>query len=368
MKVESNDKYSSGNEKESSMNKGQKSSFKLTKEVYEKDFIPVYNLEECRPKTFIEFEVVLSFHIPMYTSRTVTLQSEQEYFSFRFDMVTTNESYKYLIGEELQILNVHKTKMLMMVAVELEYETILQDTERYYNDYFDLLLGNLNQIVLNYMIVKKDDDCHYLTKEMLPAVILVRSTNLETWENQKGLFMIHTHLPVEKELLSAKEVQEVMKMQLVVSWNLNPFLRGEQFVYTARRYFKQGFYLEAVNAIQTSVEVLIRTLFEELLRSEGKLDKEIEEQLEDTAFMAIIKKILSSYLGGSWDVTKDKTAVGKWYKNTYVLRNKATHSGRIPTFQEVDEAIYDALEFRKFIVERIKANYKKYPKLKEYII
>lgn len=348
------------------MNKDQKSSFILTKEIYERDFLPVYNLEKCKPKSLIGFEVVLPFHIPMYIGKTITIEFEQEYFSFRFDMVTTNESYKYSLGEELPILKVHKTKMYMMVAVGLEYEAFLEDTEQHYNKYFDLLLEELNKIVLSYMIAKKDDDCHYLTKEMLPASILVRLTNLETWEKNVSLFMLHMHVPVEKEPLSEEEVQEVVRMQSVVLWDLNPFVSGEQFVYTAKRYLKQGFYLEAINYAQTSVEVLIRMLFAELLRGEGKSDKEIEEKLEETTFMSMIKKMLPIYLGGSWDVTKDTTKVGKWYKNTYKLRNKAIHRGRIPTFQEVNQAISDAIEFRQFVVERINANKKKYPKLNEY--
>lgn len=367
MKVGWNDKCQNGNEKKCKdccMNNEQKSSFILTKEIYERDFLPVYNLEKCRPKTFIVFEVVLPFHIPMYIGKTITIEFEQGYgyFSFSFDMVTTNESHKYLGS----MLEVYKTKINMIVTIDLEYKTFLEDTEHYYNEYFDLLLEELNKIVLSYMITKKDDDCHYLTKEMLPAIILVRSINLETWESNISIFMLHIHVPIEKKPLSEEEVQEVVRIQSLVLWDLNPFVSGEQFVYAARRYFKQGFYLEAVNFAQTSVEVLIRMLFEELLRGEGKSDKEIEEASEDTAFMAIIKKILPNYLGGSWDVTKDTTIVGKWYKNTYELRNKATHRGRIPTFQEVDQAIIDAIEFRRFVIERIKSNKKKYPKLNEY--
>lgn len=371
MKVGRNEicSYSSGkNYKDCRTNKEQKASFILTKEVYERDFLPLYILEECSPKTFIEFEVVLPFHIPMYISETVTLSIEQGYFSFRFDMVKTNVSCKYPIDEELPTLNVYKTKMIMMAAVDLEYETCLEDKQQYYNEYFDLMLKELNKIVLSYMISKKDEDCHYLTKEMLPVSIPVRSTNLETWEYDISVFMLHMHLPIEKKPLSEEEFQEVMRIHSLVSWDLNPFVSGEQFVYTARRYFKQGFYLEAVNFIQTSVEVLIRKLFEELLRNEGKSDEEIDERLEKTTFIALIKSILPSYLGGNWDVTKDTTVVGKWYKNTYKLRNKATHRGRIPSFQEVEEAIFDALEFRKFVIKRIKANKKKYPKLNEYFI
>lgn len=351
------------------MNKAQKSSFfTLTKEVYERDFLPVYNIEEYIPKTFIVFEVVLPFYIPMGIGQTVTLGSEKGYYSFRFDEVTTNESFKYSLGEELPILKVHKTKIRMMVAVDLEYKTFLEDTERYYNDYFDSLLEELNKIILGYMVSKKDDDCHYLTKEMLPPSILVGSTNLETWENVLNLFMLHMHIPVKKEPLSEEEIQEMMRVQSLVLWDLNPFVSGEQFMYCAKRYLKQGFYQEAVNYAQISIEVLIRTLFEELLRAEGNSDIEVEEKLESTAFMVIIKKMLPSYLGGSWDVTKDTTEVGKWYNNTYKLRNKAAHRGRIPTFQEANEGILDAIEFRKFVVLRIKENKKKYPHLNGYFL
>lgn len=126
--------------------------------------------------------------------------------------------------------------------------------------------------------------------------------------------------------------------------------------------------MEAINYVQTSVEVLIRTLFEELLKNDGMKADEIKETLEDTSFMAIIKKKMSAYLGGNWDVTKDTTEIGKWYKNTYEIRNRATHKGRIPTFKEADKAIYDAIEFRQFIVNRIKTNKKKYPAINKFFV
>ena len=348
------------------MNKEQKSSLVLTKEMYERNFLPVYKVEKLSPKTFIQFEVVLPFHIPMDIDKAITLNSDHGYFSFSFDVVSTNESYRYLLGEDIPVLMIQKTKIYIMVAVGIEYKAFLKDSEQYNNEYFDLLLEELNKIVLSYTIAKKDEDCHYITKEMLPASILVRITNLETWESNVGIFILHMHVPVEKEQLSEKDVQELVRIQSLLIWGLNTFLNGEQFAYTAKRYFKQGFYLEAVNFAQTSVEVLLRTLFEELLRVDGLSEQEIEEKLEDTSFMSITKKILPNYTGGSWDVTQDITIVGKWYKNTYKLRNKAIHMGRIPTFQEADQAILDAIEFRKFVIRRIKANQQKYPKLNEY--
>jgi hypothetical protein len=176
--------------------------FILTKEVYERDFVPVYKKEDFKPKTFVEFDVVLPFHIPMYISRTVTLLSEGAYLSFRFDMVTTNESYKYPTGKDVPMLNVHKTKILIMAAIDVDYDDFINNSEKYYNEWFDSLLETLNLIVLSYLVSKKDADCHYLTKEMLPSTVLVRTTNLESWENESGLFMLHPYVPFEKESLT----------------------------------------------------------------------------------------------------------------------------------------------------------------------
>lgn len=342
------------------------SPFIVTREVYERDFLPVYDLERCTPKILIEFEIVLPFHIPMYRGNTVTLSLEHGYFSFRFDTVATNDSYKYPLDVELPILKVDKSRVLMMAAVDLGVEAFLESQEEYHNIYFDSLLEELNNIILSYMIGRKDDDCHYITKEMLPASILVRTTDIAAWESGMGVFLLHPHVPVEKEPLSQEELQEMVRIQTVVLNGLNPFVNGEQFAYSARRYYKQGFFLEAVNCAQTNIEILIRTLFEELLRSEGKPDGEIEDTLENTPFMAIIKKQLPNYLGGCWDVEKDTTAAGNWYKSTYALRNKAAHRGRIPTLQQAADAISGAEAFKKFIVGRIKANKKKYPRLNQY--
>lgn len=350
------------------LNKKGDSPFILSKEVYETDFLPVYRIEGTPPKSFLEYEVVLPFHIPFYISRTITLSYEHEFLSFRFDMVTTNESYKYSIEGDVPNLNVHKTKMLMMVATVIDYEMLIDDKECYCNQYFDLLLEELNKIILSYMTAMKDADCHYVTKEMLQASVLVRMTNLETWENDMGLFMLHMNVPYEKTPLSDKDIEKVLRLQGIVSYELNPFAGGEQYVLSARRYFKHGFYLESVIYAQTSVEVLIRTLFKELLKSDGLSEDEIKDTLENTSFMAIIKKKLPGYLGGSWDVTKSDSVIGNWYENTYELRNRATHSGRIPSFSETDSALYDAIEFRKFVVDRIKANRKKYPKLNKYFV
>ena len=50
------------------------------------------------------------------------------------------------------------------------------------------------------------------------------------------------------------------------------------------------------------------------------------------------------------------------------MRNKIVHGGYYPSFNETKDAIDKAVEFRKFIFDRIKANKTKYPILDDYIM
>lgn len=84
----------------------------------------------------------------------------------------------------------------------------------------------------------------------------------------------------------------------------------------------EGFYDEAVISIQTSIEILIRIIYREVLICSGTSELDIEKILEDESFMSVVKKQLAKYIGGVWDITREETPIGKWYNNTYKIRNK----------------------------------------------
>ena len=71
--------------------------------------------------------------------------------------------------------------------------------------------------------------------------------------------------------------------------------------------------------------------------------------------ISIVKSQLPKYIGGTWDLTKEDIAVNSWYTTTYKMRNKIVHDGYYPSFNETKEAIDKAVEFRKYIFDRIKA-------------
>lgn len=135
----------------------------------------------------------------------------------------------------------------------------------------------------------------------------------------------------------------------------------------AERYFKSGYYHEAVIYAQISVEVFIRQVYIELLKEADQMtSEEVINVLEETPFMSIIKKKLHNYLGGNWDIKDYNTDISKWHEKTYTLRNQSIHIGRIPSLSETAEAIEAAINFRLFVLERIRDNQRKYPKLATY--
>jgi len=294
--------------------------------------------------------------------------------SFRFDKVTINESYKYFNREE-SFLDIFKSKVTIIIAIPQKIEEIAEyeaDNENeldIYTDLFDSSLEFLNKIITSYMLMSKDSSCHYLTKEMLQSIITISKIDINKWKSEKSIFMLHPHMPYNQDLIRSDETPELLRYVNIITDNLNPFASGERHNLFAERYFKDGYYHEAVIYAQISVEVFIRQVYIELLKEADEMtNEEAINVLEKTSFISIVKRKLHNYLGGNWDIKDDNTTVAKWYKKTYTLRNHSIHVGRIPSFKETDMAIEAAINFRFFILKRIEDNQSKYPKLAEYFL
>lgn len=344
--------------------------FVLEQTVYERDFLPMYD-NESNLNTMLIVELVLPFYIPLAEGRTITMEIENEYYSFQFNMVNTQENHRYFFEDKKNaILERQYSKVVMFAAIPLEYDEILKEEKEYYSIYFDCLIHVLNGVITSYMISQQDSECHYLTREMLPVAVPMSIINLnsEEWEINFNLLILHSYAPYQKNVLNTDELEKFLNHQSIVFSGINPFVAGEQHFHFSRRYLKNGFYHEALMYIQISLEVFIRKVFEEILREKNdKSEAEIFEIIEDTSFMSIIKKI-NQYLGGNWDIKNDNTPSGNWYINTYKLRNKAVHAGYIPSFEEVELAISASIRFKKFILDRVKQNKNQYPNLNKYLL
>lgn len=348
--------------------------FIFTKHIFENDFYPFYDINNRDElNTLITFdEIVLPFYIPFHTGRTLTISFEELGMSFRFDKVTISESYKYLNSDE-SFLDIFKSKVTIIIAIPQkieeiqEYEADNENNHDIFTELFDSSIEFLNKIITSYMLMSKDSSCHYLTKEMLQSMIIISKIDIHKWKSEKSIFLLHPHVPYNREPIKSDEIPELLRYVDIITADLNPFASGERHHLFAERYFKSGYYHEAVIYAQISVEVFIRQVYIELLKEADQMTSvEAINVLEETPFMSIIKKKLHNYLGGNWDINDDNTDTSKRYKKTYTLRNQSIHVGRIPLLSETAEAIEASINFRLFVLKRIQDNQRKYPKLLDY--
>lgn len=287
-----------------------KDAFIFNKQIFENDFYPFYDINNRDElKTLITFdEIVLPFYIPFDKGKTLTISFEEFEMSFRFDKVTTNESYKYLNSDD-PFLDIFKSKITIIMAIPQkveeiqEYEEDNENESDIYTDLFDSSLEFLNKIITSYMLMSKDSSCHYLTKEMLQSVIVTTTIDIQKWKSKKTIFLLHPNMPYNRELIKSDEIPELLRHVDIITADLNPFASGERHNLFAQRYFKEGYYHEAVIYAQISVEVFIRQVYIELLKEADEMtNEEATNLLEETPFMSIIKKNLHNYLASYKDV------------------------------------------------------------------
>lgn len=336
--------------------------FIIGKNIFEEQIQPLYNHFKTKVDRLWEFEISLPFQIALEDNNLFNFEKEECILHYLYKLKNRID-----ILEEYNDLPVEKYYTSVVVSISYNSDLFKENEHAEYidNKFFDYALEELNKQIMAYTIHTKDDRCFHLTKEMLFPIIIMNSVNLEKKISEKRIFLLHSDVPFKKENIN-EELLECLNLYNVYNENLNPFIHSESFVLKARRNFREGFYDEAVINIQTNIEILIRMVYKEVLICSGVSEQDVEKKLEDENFITIVKKRLSKYIGGTWDITLEGTPINSWYKNTYILRNKIVHGGYYPTFEETSLAIYAAMEFRKFIFKRLRVNKNKYSKLNTY--
>lgn len=346
--------------------------FQLTQHTYNMELKPYYEEKIGNPKTLIQFSLLLPFYLPIEERGCTTLSLTGSTISISYTSKAIDESYKVLsLGDSPRASNVEDIYTKLLTVVELTYvtdedfSTVGDNAEGHLNKAFDEMILNLNAVIEGYQAKSKDKSVHYLTKEMFNVAEVARIVNIETWETLGQLFTLHPYMPYNQDVLPRDEIPELLRLARLSVNGENPFIYGIKQTLAARRYYSTGFYQESVIYAQISVESFIRTLFKELLITEGKTDIEIQTKLEDTSFMNMIKKELPQRIGGNWNVTSTGD-VAKWHEHTYKVRNRVVHTGYIPTFTEADNAVFHAVEFKTWVIKQLRKKKKQYPRLNEY--
>lgn len=74
-----------------------------------------------------------------------------------------------------------------------------------------------------------------------------------------------------------------------------------------------------------------------------------------------MKTELSQRLGGSWDTTRPRTSIGRYWRDLYELRIRVVHAGYLPHDGDAEKAerAFEGLE--GFLRERLQTRAKRYP-------
>lgn len=343
--------------------------FIISKEFYYENYSAICKQFGNKQSTIVEIPIILPFHIPFEQGICNTLCNEKcDVFSFHFsDFSTKIEQTAGAVHSKPMEIPILKSRIEMIYIFSEPVKTPLENN--FLSDLFDSLLSYFNLIILSYLVVKKDCDVHYISREMLEPVTLFRVVDISTWNIiQEGLFMLHMDVPYIKEKLSREETLTILNYQNVLLKEENPFILSEELMLNAKRYQGKGFYKESVFYAQTSVETFINTLYSLLLKSENISKSDIEKLIDETAFMSIIKKEMSKRIGGTWDVERVACPVGSWNEYTYKLRNKVIHAGYLPSIEESDKAIQCAIELREYILKLIFSKKQKFSDIARFFI
>lgn len=334
--------------------------FIIGNDIFEKDIRPLYDTFKNPINSLIEFKMDLPFQMALEDNFLCSIEMSDCILHYLYRIEIIKESICVLDNTKIE-----KYHTSVIMAISYNSSISEENLESYF---FDYALEELNKQIIAYISQTKDEMCYRITKEMLFPVILMNSVDLRASKSKKSLFNIHTNCSSKKNPINPINLMDYLRIYYIYNEKRNPFIHAETYALKAFRKFKEGFYDDAIISIQTNIEIIIKIVYKEVLIALDFTATDIEKKLENESLISIVKRQLPKYIGGTWDLTKEDTEVNSWYTTTYKMRNKIVHGGYYPSFNETKDAIDKAVEFRKFIFDRIKANKTKYPILDDYIM
>jgi hypothetical protein len=74
-----------------------------------------------------------------------------------------------------------------------------------------------------------------------------------------------------------------------------------------------------------------------------------------------VKSELGQRLGGSWDTTRPRTPVGRYWHDLYELRIHVVHLGYLPHDGDAEQAEHAFEGLERFLDQRLQARAERYP-------
>lgn len=237
-------------------------------------------------------------------------------------------------------------------AVYVRQESIDYETQG--DGIFSSLLKDLNKMLSSYSLFRFETDVRSVTNQMLKPFSFVRVFAVDNWASDEFIPVLYnSNLQEIYNEIDETEGKKFIDYAFRTFSTQGPMLDSESFGMDALRHYKNGLRKEAVVSIQTSIESFLSSLYIILLLSEGIEYDDVIVKLEKIAFKNLVEHQFHNRIGGNWAVNDDTKECGKWWKYTYMMRNKIVHEGELPTFVQTNDAIKYAVEFKEYVIQLV---------------
>jgi len=139
----------------------------------------------------------------------------------------------------------------------------------------------------------------------------------------------------------------------------HPLVIGRELERRAQNYRLSGDYTAAVITLQTAVESLLRGIYQLALVDAGRTGAQVDAG-NLLPFMTVLRTELPPLLGGAW--TTEKSPVTRYLADLYDVRNRITHAGRSPQWQQVGSAFDAYRALVAFIEKQVQSRSSRLPR------
>jgi hypothetical protein len=227
---------------------------------------------------------------------------------------------------------------------------------------FHRSLSALNVFLQAFALARSDNRVRPISSRELRPIVMVGYLGLDgSWKG--GPMLMHPDAK-PRPLSSRSAADHVAELSdaLAAIVDEKPFVRTRQWRARGERRRYEGDAADAVVSFQIAAETLAYELWALLLADEGLSEAEVQARRdEEIPFASLLKRELANRLGGSWDLTRTNTPVGRYWHELYLLRNRIIHAGYLPHDGDAEQAeqAFNALD--GFLNDRLQTKTSDFP-------
>lgn len=230
---------------------------------------------------------------------------------------------------------------------------------------FHRCLGALNLFLQATLLLTRDIRVRTVSShDLRPVVVIGAKPRSAPWRLLSTMYMHPESQPESVLTLDKPFTQDELNEALTAIGTNRPFMMTMVWRSRAQRSLRQtGDASDSIISFRIAAESLLFDTYRMLLVDEGMTSDAITAELErDIPFKSLLTRIFPQKLGGQWDITRPQSAVGRYWKDLYLVRNEVIHAGLQAHGGQADEAQKAYWGLRDHVEERLWATHTRYPR------